>query len=89
MFVMFLSLILIFAGFTSAQDKDLENLKQTGQAFRSVARKVSPTIVFIKVEKEIGSSGTTEYDSPIDNPFGDEFFRRFFGTRPQLQQPQF
>ena len=39
-----------------AQDQGIESLKQTGLAFRSVAKKVSPAVVFIKVEKEVSSA---------------------------------
>jgi len=63
-----------------AQEQGIENLKQTGMAFRAVAKQVSPAVVFIKVEKETADnhSGMT----PFGSPFGDEFFRRFFGTPP-------
>ncbi len=70
-----------------AQERGLESLKQTGQAFRSVAKNVSPAVVFIKAEKEVSNQGTTEFYSPFGGPFDDEFFRRFFGAPPQFQQP--
>ncbi|MCD6580757.1 MAG: DegQ family serine endoprotease [Desulfuromusa sp.] len=71
-----------------AQEKGLENLKQTGQAFRSVAKKVSPAVVFIKVEKNISPQSPAEFYSPFDSPFGDDFFHRFFGEPPQSQTPR-
>ena len=71
-----------------AQESGLENLKQTGVAFRSVAKKISPSVVFIKVEKEVSSQGPSQFSTPFDSPFNDEFFRRFFGTPPQFKQPQ-
>jgi serine protease Do len=64
-----------------AQEQGIENLKQTGMAFRAVAKQVSPAVVFIKVEKEESSDGHSGL-SPFGNPFGDEFFHRFFGTPP-------
>jgi serine protease Do len=65
----------------SAQEQGLENLRQTGQAFRSVAKKVSPAVVFIQVEKEVaGPNGIEPF--PFGSPFDDEFFRRFFGDAP-------
>jgi len=67
----------------SAQEQGLENLRQTGHAFRSVAKKVSPAVVFIQVEHEISGQGPAQFGSPFDSPFGDEFFRRFFGQPPQ------
>lgn len=83
MLAMLLFMLIGTAGFTAAQDKGLESLKQTGQAFRHVAKKVSPAVVFIKVEKEISSQGPAEFYSP----FNDDLFRRFFGTPPQFQRP--
>ncbi len=69
-----------------AQEQGLENLRETGQAFRSVAKKVSPAVVFISVEKEISGQRTPEM-APF-GPFGDEFFRRFFGQPPGHSQPK-
>jgi serine protease Do len=63
-----------------AQEQGIENLKQTGMAFRAVAKQVSPAVVFIKVEKE--TTGNQPGMTPFGGPFGDEFFRRFFGTPP-------
>lgn len=86
MLVVLLFLLLGTASITTAQDKGLESLRQTGQAFRQVAKKVSPAVVFIKVEKEV-SQGTAGFHTPLGSPFGDELFRHFFGVPPQLQQP--
>ena len=68
-----------------AQEKGLESLKQTGQAFRSVAKKVSPAVVFIKAEKEVSTVGPGQFYSPFGSPFDDEFFRHFFGAPPQFE----
>jgi serine protease Do len=75
-----------------AQEQGIENLKQTGMAFRAVAKQVSPAVVFIRVEKE-GSDQGHPGMNPFDNPLGDEFFRRFFGAPPgsnggKLPQPR-
>lgn len=83
MLVMLLLMLVGTARFTAAQDKGLESLKQSGQAFRHVAKKVSPAVVFIKVEKNVSAQGSAEYYSP----FNDDFFRRFFGQPPQFRQP--
>jgi serine protease Do len=69
-----------------AQDKGLESLRETGLAFRSVAKKVSPAVVFIKVESEVKGQNSGESFSPYGGPSGDEFFQRFFGA-PQQQRP--
>lgn len=63
-----------------AQKAGLESLRQTGLAFREVAKKVSPAVVFIKVEKKVTPVAS---QNPLNSPFGDEFFRRFFGQPPQ------
>jgi len=86
---MFIILLLLTGGATSfAQDSGLESLKQTGQAFRSVAKKVSPAVVFIKVEKEIAAQNPTQFYSPFNSPFNDDFFRHFFGAPPQSRNPR-
>jgi len=70
----------------SAQDTGIKNLKETGKAFRSVAKQVSPAVVFIKVETEVQQqAGNNSFEG---TPFGDEFFRRFFGQIPQQQAPR-
>jgi serine protease Do len=77
-----------------ALDEGVENLRQTGKAFASVARKVSPSVVFIQVEGKGPGSATTRFFSPFGDewPFGDDFFKRFFGEQfpdiPKKSQPQ-
>jgi serine protease Do len=82
------SLLLVFSQLSSAvaQDAGLESLRESGKAFRSVAKQVSPAVVYIQVEKAVEQQNRS---NPFGNsPFGDEFFRRFFGEPPQQQQPQ-
>ena len=71
-----------------AQDHGIESLRQTGKAFASVARETSPAVVFIQVEKTVQQQ-PAQFFSPFGegSPFGDDFFRRFFGT-PQPGQPR-
>ena len=86
-FFALLPLLLVITATTPlfAQDAGLESLRETGKAFRSVAKQVSPAVVFIQVEKEIKQQGRS---NPFGNsPLGDEFFRRFFGEPPQQQAP--
>jgi len=75
-----------------AQDTGINSLRETGKAFRSVAKKVAPAVVFIQVEKEVEASRSRADSfggSPFGgSPFGDEFFRRFFGEQPRQNQPQ-
>jgi serine protease Do len=64
-----------------ALDGGVENLRQTGKAFASVARTVSPAVVFIQVEGKTSGSTNTRFSSPFGDewPFGDDLFKRFFG----------
>ncbi len=55
------------------------SLRQTGQAFSAVAKKVSPAVVFIQVEGKAVGGGR-----PSPWPFGDDFLRRFFGDRAPI-----
>ncbi|MGD9163449.1 MAG: DegQ family serine endoprotease [Chromatiales bacterium] len=77
-----------------AQQGGIENLRQTGKAFASVAQKVSPSVVYIQVESIRESAPAREFSSPFGfgTPFDDELFRRFFGERfpgvPRQQQPR-
>ncbi|HQG31121.1 MAG TPA: DegQ family serine endoprotease [Deltaproteobacteria bacterium] len=85
---LFIALILTSThGTALARDQALENLKQTGKAFASVAKQVSPAVVFIKIEKSVKAN---PFMGPT-LPFNDEFFRRFFGQPmpgPGDKQPQ-
>lgn len=57
-------------------EKGIESLRNTGRAFASVAKKVTPAVVFVKVEKQAEERGV-----PYMMPFGggDDLFRYFFG----------
>lgn len=76
-------LIWIFSLPAYGQDDGIESLKQTSKAFASIARKVSPAVVFVQVESSI-TAPSMQFNSPFsnpDSPFGDEFFKRFFGDQ--------
>ncbi len=80
---LFLAALVALPGLAGAQEQGLENLRQTGQAFRTVAKQVSPAVVFIQVEKTADQQQMIPFGSPFNGPFGDEFFHRFFGTPPE------
>ena len=67
-----------------AKDGGIESLRQTSKAFAEVAREASPAVVFIQVEKTIQQSDNPFF-SPMGRggPFGDDFFRYFFGVPGQ------
>jgi serine protease Do len=77
----------------AATDGGLQNLRQSGKAFASVARSVSPSVVNIQTEA-IGAAAATGVPLPFEEqlPFGDEFFKRFFGDRfsgiPRQEMPK-
>jgi serine protease Do len=71
----FLAVMLSISAAPSAQEGGVESLRQTGKAFASVARKVSPSVVFIEVE-------SIEENADVQGfalPFSDDLFRHFFG----------
>ncbi|MCU0810785.1 MAG: DegQ family serine endoprotease [Thiobacillaceae bacterium] len=69
----------------AAQDGGIESLRQTGKAFSSVARKVSPSVVFIHVEGRTAQAANAEAG---DWPLQDDLLRRFFGDDfPGLARP--
>jgi serine protease Do len=78
-------LLLVLVSFISipsyALDDGVESLRRTGKAFASVAHAVSPSVVFIQVEGKASATRVTPLPSPFGDewPFGDNFFKRFFG----------
>jgi serine protease Do len=73
------------------QSKGAESLRMMGKAFASVAKRISPAVVSVKVEKVVESQPNVEFFSPFgggDTPFGDDFFRRFFGKPFPQDQPR-
>ncbi len=81
----------------AAQDNGVESLKKTSRAFASVAKKVSPSVVFIQVEAKMPQRVPQQFATPFgpQSPFGDDFLRRFFGDQlpgapvpPTPQAPQ-
>lgn len=78
-----------------AQGNGVESLRQTSKAFAAVARKVSPSVVLIQVERETQAAQMTPFGIPFGDgqqfPFGDDFFKRFFGDRfpdmPRFNEP--
>lgn len=68
-----------------AVDTGIEALRESGKAFSSVAKSVSPSVVFVHVEGTVSS----ERAAPPPFPFNEDFFRRFFGDDfPGFQSPR-
>lgn len=79
---------------TYALEGGIESLRQTGKAFASVARAVSPSVVFVQVEGKASPTAISGHSSPFGEewPFDDDMFKRFFGDQfpgiPQMPKPE-
>ncbi len=77
-----------------ALDGGLESLRETGKAFASVAQTVSPSVVNIQVESTSKAAGVSQLPFHFGGelPFGDDFFKRFFGDQfpglPRREAPE-
>ncbi len=72
------------------QESGVENLRNTSKAFASIARKISPSVVFIQVESSV-KNPAMQFPSPFGenpgDPFGDDLLKRFFGDQlPNIPQ---
>lgn len=67
----------------SSSPEGISEIEKTSKAFAEIAKKTSPAVVFIKVEKTIKNRGVYGPFGP-GNPFeqfNDDFLRHFFGDR--------
>ena len=89
--VLYLILVWLITAPVYALDNGVENLRKTSKAFASVAREVSPSVVFIQVESKVSNSHEFSFRFGPGNPFGDDLFKRFFGDQfpgiPHAPQP--
>lgn len=81
-----LLIVLSFSIPSLAQDEGVENLRETGKAFASVARSVSPSVVFVQVEGRAQAQSPVPF-SPFGNQLPDDLFKHFFGA-PYPGTPQ-
>lgn len=63
------------------------NPAQFSTMFSGVAKQAIPAVVFIRVEVGAGENESFGQPAPYGNPFGDDFFNRFFGLPPGRQMP--
>jgi serine protease Do len=75
--LLLLLLLLFFTTSVKSQDIGIESLRKTSKAFSSMARSVSPSVVFIQVE---GTKLRSSYDQ-FQMLFRDDVFEHFFGER--------
>ena len=85
--ILLLSMFL-FISPSHAQEGGIENLRETGKAFASVARTVSPSVVYIRSEGIESLQETHGFQFPFGEggPFNDDFLKRFFGDQFQLPE---
>ena len=84
-------LLVFFIVPVQSQGNGIESLRQSSKAFASVARSVSPSVVFIQVEATKRYSSYHPFEMPFDDqwPFGSDLFKRFFGDHfGDNQKPQ-
>ncbi|MBT3982842.1 MAG: DegQ family serine endoprotease [Bacteriovoracaceae bacterium] len=84
--ILFTTLIVFFSSSCSfATDESSAHLRDMSKAFSNIAKKSSPTVVFIKTEKTQLMSGKLHFFFP----FGEELFNHFFKNRmPKGQTPK-
>jgi len=80
--------VFLFITSVQAQESGIESLRETGKAFSSVARTVSPSVVYIRSEGIVTEQEIPDFHFPFGEgvPFNDDFLKRFFGD--QFQHPQ-
>jgi serine protease Do len=67
----------------------VQQAKEMGEAFSEVAHKVTPGVVFVRVEKKVSVNPAASQQG-LPNFFGDDFLRHFFGNGSfSLPQEQF
>ena len=80
-----LALFFLSTPIQAAEEDSIVLLNQTGKAFASVAQKVAPAVVHVRVEKKAQNVQGGYGQNPFDF-FNDPFFERFFG--PGFRHPQ-
>jgi serine protease Do len=86
--LLFLSFVLLPAGKSDAALSDLGLGANTPQSFADLADEVKHSVVNISTTRVVKGEPLQPFDgpnSPFNEFFGDEFFKRFFGDRPQGQ----
>src|SRR5262245_51198043 len=66
-----------------------DGARELSNAFRDVARNISPSVVSVLATHEAEDSGRRLRGSTPEDPFGERFFFRFFGDDdfPRQMQP--
>ena len=78
--IMVLGVLMACSAPAQPKDQGIQDLRQMGRAFASVAKSVSPGVVFIRVDKTVRNQPVQFFGSERGDPFRDDFLRRFFGN---------
>ncbi|OHB64048.1 MAG: hypothetical protein A2Y76_02725 [Planctomycetes bacterium RBG_13_60_9] len=65
--------------------------RELSDAFAATAKAAMPAVVSIKIERVVKAQAAPGFgdSNDLNNPFGDDFLRRFFGGRlPQMRAPR-
>lgn len=81
---MIMALVMSMATVTVAQEDNIAVLQKTSQAFSSVAEKVRPAVVNIRVEKSAQKQDSFGRGQVPNEFYNHPFFKQFFG--PQMRQ---
>ena len=85
--ILLVIMLVFFSGYSSAGEKEVINaLRESGKIFSKVAKEVSPSVVMIKVEKEVMP---IPYRQPFFSPFQDDFFGKFFESPYRKPTPSY
>lgn len=74
----------------SNENDEIASVRKTSKAFTQIAKKVMPTVVFIKVEQAVKTRHgrmPNQYNNPFDL-YNDDFLERFFGYKSPRTSPQ-
>jgi len=92
---LFKTFLILFLGcfwvsIVTASENSIDNWRSLGSNFASIVKKVSPAVVFIRVEQNVeNNSAFNDTTRPPNDPFNlynDDFMRRFFGQQFQQRQ---
>ncbi len=83
--ILFFAILILFVSSIFAQPDPIQQaiarLDEQSKVFASVAYKVTPAVVHVSVTKKVATR------DPMQDFFGDEFFRRFFEDNPRFRSP--
>jgi len=87
--VVHLSSLSIETGVTEAVAAGNSHMPMIPTSFADLSEELKPCVVNISTTKKVSAPSMGSFrGSPFEDFFGDEFFRRYFGNRPERQYKQ-